>query len=122
LSEEKKIGIVVLWKRNKEFYALTPEKEAELWKEWAEISKRWETKVKLVGAYTAHGMGKFDDLFINEVTDIGDWIAYAEEVVRSALWGKYYEDYEIYTGINGPYFSEATKDMLYFKELARLSK
>ena len=119
MSEEKKIGIVVLLKFNKEFFELTPKKEAELHKAGAKIYKRWET-IKLVCGYHAVGMGKFDYFEVWEVTDIGDWEASVEEWTR--CWGKYVEYYEVYIGINDPSFNEATKDIPHFKELAKMSK
>lgn len=97
LSEEKKIGIVWLWKWNEEYYALTPEKNAEVWKGHYEIDRKWENKVKMVSGYKAHGMGKFSSFAFYEVTDIGNWVAYAEEISR--YWNKYVEYEEIYTGI-----------------------
>ena len=114
LSDEKKIGVVLLWKNNDEYFRLTPEKRVELNEEWNKISKRWKEKVKLVVSYHAVGMGKFDGFEVWEVTDIGDWEALNEEAVR--CWNKYFEYFEVYIGINEPYFVEATKDIPFFIE------
>jgi len=113
LSDEKKIGVVVLWKNNNEYFGLDPEERAKLSEEWNKISKRWKEKVKLVVSYHAVGMGKFDGFEVWEVTDIGDWEAFNEEAVR--CWGKYL-DYESYMGINESYFAESTKDIPFFVE------
>ena len=120
MSEEKKIGIVGLMKYNKEFFALSPEEFAEFDRGWTEILQKWEKKVKTVHRYHAVGMGKFDFIEVWEVTDIRDWEACIEEWIR--YWGKYVEHYEVYIGINEPSFEEATKDIPYYKEYAKLSK
>ena len=111
MSNEKKIGIIVLMKY-RDYYALSPEKEAEVMKGWRELEKRWGEKVKWVRGYYSLGMGKFDGLQVWEVNDIGDWEAINEENMRS--WGKYVEHYEFYTGINYAYFEEATKEIPHF--------
>jgi len=117
MSDEKKIGVVVLWKSNADYYELTPEKQAKWTKEGNETFERWKEKVKRVVSYHAVGMGKFDGFEIWECTDIGDWEAFNEEVLR---WcGKYLEHYEVYIGINEPYFVEATKDIPHFTKLRR---
>ncbi len=100
LSDEKKIGVVVLWKNNDEYFGLTPEKRTELNEEWNEIFKRWKDKAKLVVSYHAAGMGALDGFEVWEVTDIGDWEAFNEEVLR--LWNKYMEYDDFYVGINDP--------------------
>jgi hypothetical protein len=96
LSEEKKIGIIRLWRWSKEYYALTPEKSAEVWKGWDEIEKKFG-KVKQVCGYDATGMGKFDGFAISEVTDIGDYLTYIE--AGSKYWTKYMEYVEFYPGV-----------------------
>ena len=117
MSDEKKIGAVVLWKNNDAYYELTPEKLTKWVEEGNDIFVRWKEKVKRVVSYHAVGMCRFDGFEIWECTDIGDWEALNEEVLR---WcGKYLEHYEVYIGINEPYFVEATKDIPHFTKLRR---
>ena len=112
MSNEKKIGAVVLWKNNDDYYKLTSEKLAEWVEEGNAIFARWKDKVKRVVSYHAAGMGRFDGFEVWEFTDIGNWEALNEEVLR---WcGKYLEYYEIYIGINEPYFAEVTKDIPFY--------
>jgi hypothetical protein len=117
LSDEKKIGVVVLWKNNDAYWELTPEKLAKWVEEGNDIFERCKEKVKRVVSYHAVGMGRFDGFEIWECTDIGDWEALNEEVLR---WcGKYLEYYKACIGINEPYFAEATKNIPFFAKLKR---
>ena len=114
MSEEKKIGIVMLTKFSPKYFELTVEQEAELLKEFQEFGKKWEEKVKLVRNYHSAGTGKFWAILVYEVTDIGDWVAFREEYVRTF---PPYLEFEQYIGISTPYFVEATKDVPHYKEL-----
>ena len=117
MSDEKKIGVVVLWKSNEDYYRLTPEKQAEWIEEGNEIFERWKEKVKRVVSYHSVGRGKFDGFEVYECTDMGDWEALNEEVLR---WcDKYLEYFEVYIGINEPYFVEATKDVPHYVKLRK---
>ena len=109
---EKKIGIVALYKLSREFFELTEEEKKKVDRSMKEFVQKWEEKVKMVARYHAVGMGKFDVLWVGEVTDIGDWEAYNEDAERKI--GRYFEYSEVYMGINIPYLEEAAKDVQFF--------
>ena len=60
MSDEKKIGVVVLWKNNDAYWELAPEKLAKWVEEGNDIFVRWEEKVKRVVSYHSVGMSRFD--------------------------------------------------------------
>lgn len=109
---EKKIGIVALYKLSREYFELTEEEKNKDDRSWQEFLQKWEGKVKTVATYHSVGMGKFDYLSVSEVTDIGDWEAFNEELVRK--FGRDIAYSKVHIGINTPYLEHAAKDVQFF--------
>ncbi|MDH5440997.1 MAG: hypothetical protein OEZ48_10145 [Candidatus Bathyarchaeota archaeon] len=117
MAREKRIGIIQLIKHSKEYLEHSPKQAAESIRKFREFHKRWEDKVKGLHFYHAIGIEKFDTLAVWEVSDIGDWIAYNEEMMRE--FGDDYENIETYVGINDRYWEEAMKDSRHFLDLKK---
>jgi len=117
VAKEKRIGIIQLVKHSKEYLEHSPKQAAESIRKSREFHKRWEDKVKGLHFYHAIGIEKFDTLAVWEVSDIGDWIAYNDEMMRE--FGDDFENIEAYIGINDRYWEEAMKDSEYFLDLKK---
>jgi len=114
---EKKIGIIMLTKHSKKYLEHSPKQAADAIKRFREFHKRWGDKVKGLHFYHASGIEKFDTLAVWEVSDIGDWIAYYEELMRE--FGDDYEYVETYVGINDRYWEQAMNETEYFTNLKK---
>ena len=117
MAKEKRIGIVQLIKHSKEYLEHSPKQAAEAIRKFREFHKRWEDKVKGLHFYHAIGIEKFDTLAVWEVSDIGDWVAYNDEMMRE--FGDDFENIETYVGINDRYWEEAMKDSKHFLDLKK---
>jgi len=114
---EKKMGIIMLTKHSKKYLKHSPKQAADAIRRFREFHKRWEDKVKGLHFYHANGIEKFDTLAVWEVSDIGDWIAYNEELMRE--FGDDYEYVETYVGINDRYWEQAMNETEYFTNLKK---
>jgi len=117
MKKEIRIGIIQLIKHSKKFLGHSPKESAEAIIKFREFHKRWEDKVKGLHFYHAIGIEKFDTLAVWEVSDIGDWVAYNEELMKE--FGDDFENIETYMGINDRYWEEAMKDSKYFLDLKK---
>ncbi len=114
MSEEKKVGILLLIKYTDETFTWPPEKMAELRKGFDETAQKIADKGVWVIWYNSVLMGKFDAFVVFEVNDLKDWVWIGEEYMR--YWSRYFKYFEVHIGVNPTYFDEATKDMAYWKE------
>ena len=117
MAKEKRIGIIQLIKHSKEYLEHSPKQAAESIRKFREFHNRWEGKVKGLHFYHATGIEKFDTLAVWEVSDIGDWVAYNDEMMRE--FGDDYENIETYVGINDRYWEEAMRDSKHFLDLKK---
>ena len=114
---ERRIGIIMLIKHSKEFLQHSAKEAAESIRRFREFHKRWEGKVKGLHFYHAIGIERVDTLAVWEVSDIGDWVAYNEELMKE--FGDDYEDIETYVGINDRYWEQAMNESEYFLNLRK---
>jgi len=114
---EKTIGIIMLIKHSKKFLEHSPKQAAEAIRKFGEFHKRWESKVRGLHFYHAIGIEKFDTLAVWEVSDIGDWVAYNEELMKE--FGDDYENVETYVGIDDRYWEQAMNESEYFRNLKK---
>ena len=117
VAKEKRIGIIQLIKHSKEYLEHSSKQAAESIRKFREFHKRWEDKVKGLHFYHAIGIEKFDTLAVWEVSDIGDWVAYNDQMMRE--FGDDFESIETYIGINDRYWEEAMKDSKHFLDLKK---
>lgn len=116
VSDTAKIGVLMLTKYTEENFTMSPEERAKWHKGFDETILKWEEKGVTACWYHCLMMnGKFDAFAIFEVDDLGQWVTMAEEYIH--YWSRFIKYYEIYIGVNTPYFDDATKDIPFFKEL-----
>jgi len=82
MAKENRIGILQLIKPSKKYLEHSPKQAAESIRKFREFHKRWEDKAKALHFYHAIGIETFDTLAVWEVSDIGDWVVYNDEMMK----------------------------------------
>jgi len=117
MIKEKRIGIIQLIKHSKRFLEHSAKESAEAIRKFKEFNKKWGDKVRGLHFYHADGIEGFDTLAVWEVSDIGDWVAYNEELMKE--FGDDYENVETYVGIDDRYWEQAMNESEYFRNLKK---